>query len=162
MSTMSNERDRLRKNIRLPPAAYREPGSPWLVTITTFDRRRYFGHDPSMAGAVLAMVTDDAPLRGLDLHLACLMPDHVHLLVTVADSDLVDAIGALKSRSTKVFRGFGGVGPLWQRSFHDQGIRNGRAFDDAVRYVLNNPVAAGIVEQWEEYDLIDGSWVADR
>lgn len=147
-----------RKSIRLPGDAYRQPGFTWLVTITTSHRRPYFA-DPSFAGATLALFLDDASNRGLDLHLACLMPDHVHLLASVVAGDLVSAIGALKSRSTKVFRGFGHASPLWHRSFHDQGIRGERAFDEAVRYVLDNPVVAGLTASWEEYDLIAGSWV---
>ena len=155
---MSGKRTLLRKSIRLPAAAYREPGSSWLITIVTVDRRPFFD-DPCLAGAILAMLTDDASYRGIDLQLACLMPDHAHLLVSVTTGDLVSAVGALKSRTTKTFRGFGQAGPLWQRSFHDQGLRNERAFEEAVRYILNNPVLAGLAETWEEYDLIGGSWV---
>ena len=147
-----------RKAIRLPNAAYRHPGSSWLVTIVTANRRHFFS-DSCLAGAILAMMTDDAPSRGIDLHLACLMPDHAHLLISVTTGDLVSAIGALKSRSTKVFRGFGHPGPLWHRSFHDQGLRGDSAFEEAVRHIVNNPVVAGMVKRWEEYDLIDGSWL---
>ena len=148
----------VRKSIRLPRDAYREPGFTWLVTIVTADRQPRFTN-LSLGGAVLALFLDDAPNRGLDLHLACLMPDHGHLLVSLTVGDLVAAIGALKSRSTKVFRGFGFEGALWQRSFHDQGIRGAPAFHEVVQYVLCNPVVAGLSKTWEEYDLIAGSWV---
>ena len=156
---MTGEATRLRKSIRLPPDAYREPGSSWLVTITTVERRPFFGDDPSFAGATLAMLIDEAPRRGIELHLACLMPDHAHLLASVTTGDLVAAVAALKSLATKVFYGFGGRGPLWHPSFHDQGIRGEQAFEEAARYVLNNPVVAGSATTWEEYDLIDGTLV---
>ena len=156
---MTDEAIRLRKRIRLPDAAYRQPGSSWLVTITTAERRSHFA-DSSLAGATLALLTEEAPRRGLELHLACLMPDHVHLLASVTTGDLVQAIAALKSQSTKVFYGFGGSGHLWQRSFHDQGLRSERAYEETVRYILHNPVVAGLTERWEEYDLIDGTLLA--
>jgi len=105
------------------------------------------------------MLTDEAPRHGLDLHLVCLMPDHAHLLTSVATGDLVTAIAALKSLSTKVFYGFGYTGQLWLRSYHDHGIRGGYAFDETVRYLLHNPVVAGLAIAWESYDLIDGTWL---
>ena len=58
------------------------------------------------------MLMDEAPIRGLALHLACLMPDHVHLLASLTNGDLIAAIAALKSLSTKVFYGFGYTGQL--------------------------------------------------
>ena len=90
------------------------------------------------------------------------MPDHVHLLASIITGDLMTTIAALKSLSTKVFYGFGYTGQLWHRSFHDQGIRGGQAFDEAARYVLTNPVAARLAERWEDYDLIDGTWIGRR
>ena len=145
-----------RKSIRLPPDAYREPGSSWLVALAAPANTRPFA-DSSFAGATLATMTDEVPGLGIDLRLACLMPDHAHLLATVVDGDLVSAVRALKSRFTLVYHGFGYRGTLWQRSFHDHGIRTAEAFAAAVRYVVENPVAAGLVATWEEYDLIDGS-----
>ena len=144
-----------RKSIRLPPDAYRESGSTWLVTIAARADTRPF-LDASFAGATLAMLTDESPGLGINLHLACLMPDHAHLLVTVTTGDLITAVGALKSRSTLIYHGFGNRGPLWQRSFHDRGLRTDEAMASAVRYVLENPVAAGLVGAWEEYGAIAG------
>jgi len=114
-----------RKAIRLPPTAYREPGSSWLVTLAAHANTRPF-EDPSLGGAAPAMLTDEAPSLGIDLHIACLMPDHAHLLATVLTGDLIAAVGAMKSRSTLIFHGFGCRGPLWQRSFHDHDVSDGR------------------------------------
>jgi REP element-mobilizing transposase RayT len=87
------------------------------------------------------------------------MPDHAHLLMSVTTGNLIATIGGLKSQSTRIWHGFGGQGPLWQRSFHDQGLRTETAVTEAVRYVLNNPIMAGLVERWEEYDLVAGTLV---
>jgi len=149
-----------RKTIRLPPDAYREPGSNWLVTLNAHANTRPFA-DASFAGATLAMMTDVAPGLGVDVRVACLMPDHAHVLATVLHGDLVAAVGAMKSCSTLIYHGFGYRGPLWQRSFHDHGVRTAEAFAAAVRYVVENPVTAGLVTSWDAYDLIDGSWLQE-
>ena len=75
------------------------------------------------------------------------------------DGDLVVTIGAPKSRWTLLSYGFGRRGRLWQLSFHDPGVRGQRQFEEAVRYVVTNPIAGQLVERWEEYDLIDGTWL---
>ena len=42
------------------------------------------------------------------------------------------------------------TGPFWEHESFDHVIRPGK-FDSTLRYVLNNPVKAGIVKQWREW-----------
>ena len=44
----------------------------------------------------------------------------------------------------------GRSGQFWEQESFDHVIRSGK-FDQTVRYVLNNPVKAGIVTTWEDY-----------
>lgn len=44
----------------------------------------------------------------------------------------------------------GRTGSFWEHESFDHVIRNGR-FDRTIRYVLNNPVKAGLVSAWEEW-----------
>ena len=41
-------------------------------------------------------------------------------------------------------------GSFWEHESFDRVIRSGK-FDKTVRYVLNNPVKAGLVEDWENW-----------
>ena len=50
---------------------------------------------------------------------------------------------------------------FWQESFHDHGIRGPHDFDATVTYLLNNPVEAGLAQEWETYPLIGGSMISD-
>jgi hypothetical protein len=52
-------------------------------------------------------------------------------------------------------------GAFWEHESFDHAIRNGK-FDKTVRYVLNNPVKVGLVDDWQAWpwnycrpDLID-------
>jgi len=46
-----------------------------------------------------------------------------------------------------------GISVCWQKSFYDRIVRS-RQLGQVVRYVLDNPVRAGLVAQWREYPFI--------
>jgi putative transposase len=80
------------------------------------------------------------------------MPDHLHLLV----QGLVDEVSVrrfvhqAKQRSGYEFsRRFGQK--LWQPSWYDHVLREDDEMPSVVRYVLQNPVRAGLVERYEDY-----------
>jgi REP element-mobilizing transposase RayT len=144
-----------RKRIRLDLDAYRVPGSAWFVTIGCAGRVPAFA-DPGFAAAVAGLLVARCAALGTGLHLWCLMPDHAHLIVAIRTTGLVDLLQDVKGRSTRLWWAHGGAGTLWQRSFHDRGLRDAEAFEAAVRYVLHNPVEAGLVADWAEYPWLGG------
>jgi REP element-mobilizing transposase RayT len=147
---------RWRKRIRLPEQAYWDQGSTWHVTISTADRStKAFVHS-ALAEAVVAAIIEQCAATGTILHAYCLMPDHCHLILQVTGAGLVETIADLKSRTTRVWWAHGGRGTLWQRSFHDHGLRTPRDFEETVRYLLENPVRAGLVDDWTTYPFSGG------
>jgi len=147
-----------RKPIRLPSDASRDPASTWLVTVATEGRRPAF-HNPTFADAFTILLRERIAAANADLILACLMPDHVHLVVQIGDVSLVDIVRDLKSRSTRLWWQHDGSGTIWQRAFHDRGLRTTRDIETTFAYVLDNPVRAGLVESWETYSYLFGSMV---
>ena len=58
---------------------------------------------------------------------------------------------SLKGRSARECNlMLGRTGSFWEHESFDHVIREGK-FDKTVRYVLNNPVKAGLVEKWEDW-----------
>lgn len=145
---------------RLPLRAYAEIGRAWHVTLGTFDRRSHPFADPIVANTTMASVAGRISYYSAELHLCCLMPDHAHLIIEVNDKNLIDVVRDLKSVTTREWWKHGGSGKLWQRSFYDRGIRNIDEFETTVTYILNNPVRAGLVEEWESYPFICGGIIA--
>ncbi len=154
--------DRGRLKQRLPMAAYRSYASTWHVTITALDRasRPFANHD--LAIAILTTIDDRVATRGAILHVSCLMPDHVHLIVQLGEVGLVDLVRDLKSVTTRAWWKHGGNGRLWQESFYDRGVRESDDFDAIAAYILDNPVRSGLVGTWNEYPYIVGEWVERR
>jgi len=148
-----------RKTIRLPGAAYADPSAVCSITIVTRERLRFF-EDDSLAAACMALLADE-PLQGrASIHAYCLMPDHLHLLLSPASgSSLVDFVREFKGLSTRLAREHEIAGAIWQRSFFDRFLRSDEAFERVVRYVLENPVRAGIVVEAGAYPF-SGPWPA--
>jgi REP element-mobilizing transposase RayT len=140
--------------------AYRVEGSAWHVTVNVARDNGQPFFELEVGRQQLRSF-----LRGCEIcdavpHLICLMPDHLHLLVEVRSVGLVDLMRRTKSSSTKLWWRQGGHGPLWQESFHDHGIRNFVDFDAIANYIVNNPVEAGLVEEWDAYPLIAGTLIS--
>lgn len=78
------------------------------------------------------------------------MPDHVHLLVINLKGSLIEFMRILKGRTARGLRG-STAGSLWQRSFHDHLLRRNEDINGTLLYLLENPVRAGLVEEWTQY-----------
>jgi REP element-mobilizing transposase RayT len=150
-----------RKRIRLDSSSYSVPGTVWHVTIATSNRRPIFS-DPIAAAKAIETIRDRClKSRSVEL-LTCVMPDHVHLLVQIDRANLVDLVRAIKSILGIWCRRNGlGSDDVWQRSFYDTGIRNEPAMNEAVAYILDNPVKAGLAEDWTGYPWISGTLVKE-
>jgi putative transposase len=89
------------------------------------------------------------------------MPDHVHVILAGNDSD------ANIKKSLEMFKQKTGFwlsqnhsDVRWQKDYYDHILRSKENLDVNIKYILNNPVRAGIVEHWKQY-LFKGSTVYD-
>ncbi len=63
-----------------------------------------------------------------------------------------DLLGSIKKyTSRRANRLLGRSGPFWQDESYDHVIRNIDELERTIRYVLNNPVKARLVESWHEW-----------
>jgi len=69
-------------------------------------------------------------------------------------------MGETKSLITReVNLSIGRSGPLWQQGFHDRALRREDDLVKMARYVVANPLRAGLVERLGDYPLWDAIWV---
>lgn len=90
---------------------------------------------------------------GYDLRCYCLMPNHVHVVVRVLEEapPLVRTLQRLKSyTATQANQLLGRTGAFWQAESYDHVVRNGE-LERVLAYVVENPVKAGLVEEWEQW-----------
>jgi putative transposase len=82
----------------------------------------------------------------------CFMPDHLHLLVEGASntSDLQTFVKAARQYSGRAHANVHGAA-LWQEGYHERVLRHDQDARTVARYILENPVRAGIVRAATEY-----------
>ena len=89
-----------------------------------------------------------------------IMPDHLHWLVELHVSDLSRVVARMKSRSTvELNRQLGRKGQLWQQGFHDRALRKADDLKAVARYIIANPLRAGLVTQVGDYPMWDAVWL---
>jgi putative transposase len=131
----------------------------FLTTCTAF-RRPLFA-TASIAAVVLEQLLHNADQGEFAVLAYCLMPDHLHALVE-ARSERSDFPGFVKR--FKQATGFAyrrdAKQRLWQPGYHERILRNDEASESVVRYILENPVRAGLARDLGEFPFA-GSGVYD-
>jgi len=138
-----------------------EPGGIYLLTAVTHRRESVFAdfHCGRAVVRALRAQHDRARVRSLAF---VVMPDHLHWLVEVLQPlPLALLMGQVKGCSAyavnRLRRGAGHR--LWQRGFHDHALRREEDLHATARYVVANPLRAGLVARIGDYPLWDAVWL---
>ncbi len=95
----------------------------------------------------------------IDLKVAVVMPDHVHMIFTPLTNreamevySLAEIMNGVKGASAhRVNRILGRRGTVWQAESFDHVLRSSESLDAKILYLLENPARAGLVARWEDY-----------
>jgi len=88
------------------------------------------------------------------------MPDHLHWLVELRQGSLSSLMRAFQSRSScALFRVGVDRQRVWQPGFHDRALRRDDNVKAAARYIIANPIRAGLVQRAGEYSHWDCVWL---
>jgi REP element-mobilizing transposase RayT len=136
------------------------PNGIYLVTATTIARTRVF--EDFHAACAAARCFEDRGVLGDAAMLAwVLMPDHAHRLIELSEHDALDAtVSRIKSASARhanqVLRR---NGALWSAVYHDHALRTEDDLQDTARYVVANPLRAGLVNDLGDYPFWNAIWL---
>lgn len=147
------------KSHRLRIGRYSQANQVYLITLVTLDRKALFRDQAAARHVVNAL--KQAENEGTASSLCwVIMPDHLHWLIELHIDDLPRVMGRMKSRSTlSVNRYLGLKGRVWQKGFHDRALRNEADFKAVARYIVANPLRAGLVKTVRDYPLWDSVWL---
>lgn len=83
------------------------------------------------------------------------MPDHVHLLVqgTTEESDLRSFVKGTKQSSGRVYAAMN-ESRLWDDGYYDRVLRQDTDLREVARYIVWNPVRAGLAATPSEYPFV--------
>jgi len=129
---------------------YLGPRQYFLTFCTESRTRRFLTHDA--VTTVRTQIERAATDEGFALIAYCYMPDHVHLLAEgrAENSDCLRFIKQAKQYSGFHYKAKFGH-RLWQRYGFEHTLRSDEAAVSVARYILENPVRAGLVSRVEDY-----------
>jgi REP element-mobilizing transposase RayT len=96
--------------------------------------------------------------EGWDVHAGCLMDTHYHLLIGPRLGRVADGMKLLNGGYSRAFnKRHGRRGALFESRYEARTIRDELHYQATVRYIEENPVAAGMVESLEEWIWTTGT-----
>jgi REP element-mobilizing transposase RayT len=129
----------------------------YLVTFVTEGRKHrftnlYFGR------LMIKILMETRQVKSLAF---VVMPDHVHWLMQLLDeASLSKGLHRVKSVSAyHLNKTLKRKGRFWQSGFHDHAIRSEEDIRAAARYIIANPVRAGLVTKVGDYSHWDAIWL---
>lgn len=153
---MSQINDLDARAVRLEQEHKRRFGA-WDNVLDRADSGPVWLQQPAIARIVTASLHHrDGQTYALDAY--CIMPNHVHIVLTPLEKPdgtyyALQAIMHAFKRHTarqanKLLRR---EGQFWQHESYDHVVRDPQEWERIVRYVLNNPVKAGLAGSWEDW-----------
>ena len=100
----------------------------------------------------IAIIRKKKIATNLLLYAYCLMDNHVHLVLRDDKNEISIIMKGIATSYAMFFNNkYGRVGHMFQDRFKSEAIEDERYLMAAIRYVHNNPVKAGMVENPEQY-----------
>ena len=133
---------------------FERPWAKYAVTFSTRNKR-------PLSEAARDIVLDSLlywKKRRYDLYAACVMPDHVHVLLepgikevtgsTTVFFSLGEIFHSIKAHTARAInKAEGTSGPVWEEEWFDRMIRSERDLQEKFDYILRNPFDAGLDEK---------------
>ncbi|MBM7122326.1 transposase [Dyella kyungheensis] len=134
------------------------PGCAYLLTTVTAYRRPLF-KDHHLARSVCRCIHEAKHWGDASLLCWVLMPDHWHGLVTLGHRDSLSTVmNRFKAATAKQIRC---IHPqvVWGTGFHDRALRREDDVRSVARYIVANPLRAGLVEAVLDYPYWNCVWL---
>ncbi len=139
---------------RLRSGRYSQSGQVYMITVVTAERRRIFEHF-SAARTLIGHLKTANDLQTASTLAFVVMPDHLHWLMQLGEgATLSQVVRGVKSLTSHRL-GY----PVWQRGYHDHAVRHDEDLKAMSRYVIANPIRAGLVSSVGDYPHWDAVWV---
>lgn len=133
---------------------FSEPGRIYVITTVTSRRQPLF--QDFLAARTLIQVMMEHERAGFAATLCfVVMPDHLHWMMQLGEmKNLGETVQALKSlTSRRIGR------PVFQKGYYDHAVRKEEDVKNLARYIVANPLRAGLVGNVNDYPHWDAVWV---
>jgi putative transposase len=148
---------------RAPQENALSPARTFFATTKTHAGRRLLqsGRNASLLIDVLRSYVSQGRF---EIHDFVVMPNHVHLLLTVRGNNTIEkAMQLIKGRfSYRLKHEFGYLGEVWQIGFSESRADDAESFAGYRAYIAQNPVKAGLAKCPGDYPYCFGYLVEQK
>jgi len=146
------------KGHRLRIGRFSEFGRIYLIT-TVIENRTPIFQNLYLGRMLVQTLQSSEPFA--DTLAYVVMPDHLHWLIQLGEKyDLSTVVASTKSQSARYINQYvKQTGQFWQTGFHDRALRREDDLQQVARYVIANPLRAGLVNNIGNYPLWDAIWL---
>jgi REP element-mobilizing transposase RayT len=135
------------------------PGGVYFITTVTDRRVPWFGDWELATIAARSLLTAD-DRYGTRTFCWVVMPDHIHWLVQAGELPLEKSVSRLKGSTARMLNmEIGRTGRFWFPGFHDHGLRKPERLRQVARYIVANPLRAGLVSRIGDYPFWNAAWL---
>jgi len=129
-------------------------GQIYHIVATTKQRAPVFSNFVHARIAVRVLMDEDK-LGAVTTLAFVLMPDHLHWLIQLGDNaEIQEVVGRVKSLIARRIDG-----AVWQPGFYDHALRKDEDIATVARYIVANPLRAGLVSRLGDYPHWDAIWM---
>ncbi len=126
----------------------------YLVTAVTRNRTPWFEETEAARRLCRNFIAMEKMGAGETLCFV-VMPDHFHWLLALSGKySLSQTVGMLKSQTARAMGQ-----SIWQRGFHDHALREEEDCTQIARYIVANPLRAGITTSVRLYPYWNAIWL---
>jgi len=136
------------------------PNQIYHVSTATHGWHRLF-EDMSCGRAVVDSLRYEHDAGHVESLAFVIMPDHLHWLFSLSGTRSLNVcVNNVKGFSAKnINKIIGRNGKIWQTGYYDRAIRREEDLEGIARYIVANPLRAGIVKSVRDYPLWDAKWL---
>ena len=139
---------------------YSEKGRIYFVTMVTQKRTSHFLNFYLARKAIqqIGLLHYEEKLYS---YAWVIMPDHIHWLFQLGENQsLSKVVNLFKGRTARILnKGIERKGKFWQSAYYDHAVRKEENIKQIARYIVANPLRAGLVERIESYPHWDAVWL---
>jgi len=137
---------------------FSESNRIYHITTTTYERVSWF-QDFHCARILISAMHNEH--RWAQTIAFTVMPDHFHWLVQLSDGGRLNSvIRNIKSASSRqINKYYGRSGSIWQAGYYDHAVRKDEDVQSIARYIVANPLRAGLVDRIGDYPFWDAVWL---
>lgn len=133
---------------------YSQRNQIYHITFTAIDRIPIF-NDFVKARTLINIFKQSDQLQHTATLAFVIMPDHIHWLMQLTGSQsLSNVVKVIKSKASVQLGQ-----PIWQAGYYDHAIRKDEDIQTIARYIVANPIRAGLVNKVGDYPHWDAIWI---